>query len=142
MDFGEDNSPSLEIDYQAAWDNPQPFSYLKQLLASVIITLQKESNDYPYDSIFNAIITRGLISAAHEMDIDIEVRYKWEIIDEMSVATHSIFGSVVATDININDENRGFAIDGTHMGMDIMALSYDKVFYIGKTLQNPNNRMG
>ena len=88
-------------------------------------------SEYPYDAMFNNLATRGLIIAASELDILIEVRYKWEVVDTTSIATHSMYGKVAAIDININDETRGFAIDGTELDMDIMAISYDRVFYVG-----------
>lgn len=132
----------LEIDYGQAWNYPQPFVFLKGLLSETIESLNKTSADYPYDSIFNSMIARGLIIAAHELEIDIEVRYKWEVLDTTSIATHSMYGQVVAIDININDENRGFAIDGADMNMEIMALSYDKIFYVGHCPANPRSHMG
>lgn len=141
MDFGHDDSSDLEVDYAQAWKDPQPFVFLKNILSETIQKLNKSSADYPYDAIFNSIITRGLVMAAHELEIDIEVRYKWEVLDVSSVATHSMYGQVVAVDININDEGRGFAIDGGEMNMEIMALSYDRIFYVGHCPNTPQSRV-
>lgn len=141
MDFGHTDPESLEIDYIQAWKYPEPFVFLKNLLAETLEKLNKNSSDYPYDAIFNSVLTRGLIIAAHELEIDIEVRYKWEVIDTSSIATHSMHGMPVAVDININDESRGFAIDGTHLNMEIMAISYDKIFYVGHGEKNPHRNV-
>ncbi len=142
MDFGHTDPESLEIDYIQAWRQPEPFIFIKNVLSETLEKLQKSSSDYPYDSIFNSMVSRGLIIAAHELEIDIEVRYKWEVIDATSIATHSMYGLPVAVDISINDESRGFAIDGSHINMEIMALSYDKIFYVGHSQKNPHRNMG
>lgn len=142
MNFGHDDSSDLEIDYSQAWKEPQPFVFLKNILSETIQKLNKTSADYPYDSIFNSVIARGLLISANQLEIDVEVRYKWEVLDVTSVATHSMYGQVVAVDININDESRGFAIDGSEMNMDIMALSYDRIFYVGHCPAHPNSHMG
>lgn len=142
MDFGHDDSSDLEIDYSQAWKDPQPFVFLKNVLSETIEKLNKKSADYPYDAIFNSMIARGLLIAANELEIDVEVRYKWEVLDVASIATHSMYGQVVAVDLNINDEGRGFAIDGGQMNMEIMALSYDRIFYVGHCPSTPQSRMG
>jgi hypothetical protein len=127
----EENSNSIEIDYIEAWTQASPFSYIKKIFNTTIKNDLDVLSEYPYDSMFNNLAARGLVIAASELNILIEVRYKWEVVDTTSIATHSMYGKVAAIDININDETRGFAIDGTELDMDIMAISYDRVFYVG-----------
>lgn len=127
----EENSNSIEIDYVEAWAQESPFSYIKKIFNTTIKNDIDVLGDYPYESMFNNLAARGLIIAASQLEIIVEVRYKWEVVDTTSIATHSMYGKVAAIDININDEARGFAIDGTDLDMDIMAISYDRVFYVG-----------
>lgn len=142
MNIEEENSNSVEVDYIEAWKQDKPFSYIKRIFNQTTKNDLDALSEYPYESMFNNLAARGLIIAASELDINVEVRYKWEVVDTTSIATHSMYGKVAAFDININDESRGFAIDGTEIDMDIMAISYDRVFFVGHGDKNPNTGIG
>ena len=139
----EDFDGRVSIDYADAWRQDFPFLYLKTMMMQALIELGAGRNDYPYDQIFNFIVTRGLVKEAFAMDIPIEIRYRWELLDDENILMHSCSGMVAACDIVLKDDSHGFAIDGSLFDLDTLAISYRDVFWVARAdSENPSRIIG
>lgn len=138
FDEHEGDSEESLVDFDSVWSLKSPFDSCKATLAQALILSENFNINYPYDLMLNHVVARGMVRSACELEMPIEVRYKWECLDEDNIIMHSVFGIVVAINVNINDEAEGFMIDGTDWGYGFMALDYGRIFWVGEA-DKPNH---
>lgn len=120
-----------EVDFSRAWAAEEPFLYLKNCMYEAAYNDDDYKFDYPYESIFNRIVSVGLVKEAHKRDAVIEVRYGWEALDEDNIMMHSCRGMVVHPDILINGQESGFILElSEEDDLAICAFRYKDIFWI------------
>lgn len=120
-----------DIDFSRAWEAEEPFLYLKNSLYEAAYEDEDYKFDYPYESIFNRIVSVGMVKEAHKRDAIIEVRYGWEPLDSDNVMMHSCRGMVVHPAILMDGKDPGFILElSEEEDLAICAFRYKDIFWI------------
>jgi hypothetical protein len=119
-----------DFDCTAAWETSSPFTFLKAALYTGVFSSGEFEPENPYEEYFNIVTTRLLTKSAMETNRKIDVRYKWEPLDE-SIVTYSFSGYVLYIDAGINDEHLGFILRDNEKDV-IAAFEYRKIFWISE----------
>ena len=119
-----------DFDCTNAWETGQPFTFLKAALYTGAFSSGNFEPENPYEEYFNIVTTRLLTKSAMETNRKIDVRYKWEPLDE-TIVTYSFAGKVTHIDVGINDAHLGFVLHDEEKDV-IVAFEYRKIFWISE----------
>lgn len=125
-EFGHSGS----IDFALCWDLEKPFHEIKEYLYSQALKKNDYGPEYPYEEIFNGVISEGMIRSACRLDKKIQVHYGWEMIDESNVLLNSSMGYVEIPELMIDANKKGFLLDALEEGY--LSLSYKSIFWVGE----------